>query len=183
MRQFSPTAALERELIDCVREHFTGEIKTVEALGGAWTDETLRTLLRVAPAIYVAFIGNSQSDLRDCVRQTWALFVSVNVLNGVRIEPERAFLIHDYLIRLLNNRRFNCAARAMRFAQSANLFSDLSAKRGLFVYGVYFTIDVPLPSDDGRHTIDNFVTYYHKFISVTPNWESLNTLPQDNNND
>lgn len=183
MNQLSPTAALEKELIDCIKNHFAGEIKTVEALGGAWTDETMRTLLKVAPAVYVAFIGNSPSDLRYCVKQTWALFVSVNVLNGVRIEPEKAFLIHDYLIKLLNNRRFNCAARAMRFAQSANLFSDLSAKRGLFVYGVYFTVDVPLPSDDEHHTIDNFVTYYHKFISVAPNWEFLNTLPQDDKDD
>jgi phage gp37-like protein len=183
MNKLSPTAALEKELIDCVKSHFVGEIKTVEALGGAWTDETMRTLLKVAPAVYVAFIGNSPSDLRNCVRQTWALFVSVNVLNGVRIEPEKAFLIHDYLIKLLNNRQFNCAARAMQFSQSANLFSDLSAKRGLFVYGLYFTIDMPLPADE-QHTIDDFITYYHKFLT-TPIWESINTLPQDkdNNND
>lgn len=182
MHQLSPTSALEKELIDCVKNHFKSEIKTVEALGGAWTDETMRTLLKVAPAIYVAFIGNTVSDLRNCVKQTWALFVSVNVLNGVRIEPEKAFLIHDYLIKLLNNRLFNCAARAMRFSQSANLFSDLSARRGLFVYGLYFTVDMPLPADIDEHSIDDFITYYHKFLT-TPRWESINILPQDENND
>lgn len=183
MKQLSPTAALEKELIDCVKIHFAGEIKTVEALGGAWTDETMRTLLKIAPAVYVAFIGNSPTDLRYCVKQTWALFISVNVLNGIRVEPEKAFLIHDYLIKLLNNRLFESAARAMQFSQSANLFSDLSAKRGLFVYGLYFTVDMPLPTDNEQHTIDDFITYYHKFISEIPNWESLNTLPRDNNND
>lgn len=185
MNQLSPTAALEKELINCIKTHFASELKTVEALGGAWTDETMRTLLKVAPAIYVAFIGNSPSDLRYCVRQTWALFVSVNVLNGIRIEPEKAFLIHDYLIKLLNNRLFNCAARAMQFSQSANLFSDLSAKRGLFVYGLYFTVDMPLPAEPAgveQHSIDDFITYYHKFLT-TPVWESINTLPQDENND
>lgn len=180
MKILCPTAAMEKSLIEHIKQYFKNEIKTVEPLGGAWTDETMRTLLKIAPAIYVAFIGNSPCELRYCTRQTWAVFVSVNVLNGARVEPQKAFAIHDYLIAILNEHRFACAAQAMKFSQSANLFSDLSAKRGLFVYGLYFTVAMPIPMnrDDEQDGLDDFITYYHKW-NTNPAWESFNLLPQD----
>lgn len=172
----SPTAMLEAELISRIKAKFGDELRTVEALSGAWTDETVKQLMRVAPAVYVAFIGNSESDLSYSVRQTWAIFASVDVLNGQRIEAQKAFAIHDYLVFILHNHLFSCSRRAMQFKESANLFSELAVKRGLFVYGLYFTIDMPFPAfdDDG---IDDFITYYHK-IKNDPDWESLNKLEQ-----
>lgn len=174
----SPTSELESALITRINEKFGKAFKTVEALGGAWTEETVKQLVRVAPAAYVAFIGNALSDLPYCVRQTWAVFISVDVLNGQRVEPKLAFAMHDYLISILHNHIFECASRGMQFNQSANLFSELAVRRGLFVYGLYFTVDMPFPAVSDFDSLDNFITYYHKILN-TPTWESINTLEHE----
>ena len=169
------TAAIEKELIDALKDFFKKDLKAVAPLGGAWNESTIRHVIKTAPAIYVAYIGSRRARQPSCVTATWALFISARTLNAMQ-DRANAYYIKDALIAFLHRRKLPGAASGFEYTQDANLYSETQAVNGMTVYGVYFDVLQPLPDSINSSEIGDFETYYHKF-KCDPEMESLNTLP------
>lgn len=175
------TEVVEKELIASLKAFFKTELKAVAPIGGAWNESTIKTIIKTAPAIYVAYIGARRSRFPNCVSATWALFISAKTLNAMQ-DRTSAYRIKDALIAFLHRRKLPSTVSGFEYTQDANLYSETQAHNGLVVYGVYFDVQQPLPPATDASEIDDFETYYHRF-ATDPVMESVNTLGKTNDKD
>ncbi|WP_140918658.1 phage protein Gp37 [Limnobaculum xujianqingii] len=171
------TAAIEQELISGIRTSFGKTLLKVDRLDGAWTEETIRLVTSVSPAVYVAWIGGRRDPRRGVIMGTWGLFSSASVLSGQRKDSVGAYDINDRLVAWLEGRQLTAACGAANFTQIANLYSKGAAKTGTVVCGLYFDIPQQMPSRIDEGDIGEFETYYHQWPQAdgAPVQDSFNT--------
>ncbi|MDF7670241.1 hypothetical protein PT276_03320 [Orbaceae bacterium ESL0721] len=164
----APTAEFEAALIAHIGAKFGQALPVVTTL------ESVKSIQDQVDGAYVTFIKSRHSELPNCCRQKWAVFMAL------KRESTEMKLLQDYLIAILHNQQFQPAKRAMQFLRSVNLTGEQATQQGRLLYGHYFTIDMPIISAVPEGSIDDFITYYHQW-NQTPKWESFNTLSGQTN--
>lgn len=171
------TAAIQNDLMTLIVQAFGKTLKKVDTLPGAWTENTVKTVVMTAPAVYVAWLGSRRDRRPNVVMSSWALFTSASTLSANRRDAIGAHDINDRLVGLLDGCRLPSACAGAEFTQAANLYTDTSARTGVVVCGLYFDIPHVMPNHVTEGDIGEFETYFHQWpvADGAPVQESFNT--------
>jgi len=155
----------EDALLEIAREKLGTHIREYDSVGGSWTVDMLRRALARAPAIYVAFVGSTDSanqpDHQD------ARFVLYVITASSRGESYRrrgdghtvgAYQILNALCPALRDRVVEDVG-TLKLKAVRNLFQEVLFDLGGTVYGI--EVSVPLDFIDAvdEQSLDDFITF------------------------
>lgn len=172
------TSDISDNLIAGINDLFGKTLRRIDTHPGQWSDSAVKLIINTYPAVYVAWMGSRQGEIRNTAISTWALFVSAQVLNGKQTDKPGIYQIVERLTGWLNNRRIEPAGM-FTLTQVANLWSDIQSNAGVAVYGLYFDAPQPLPEPVEVSSLDDFATHYQQWAQPdgTTEQEALIHLP------
>ncbi|EYU13610.1 DUF1834 family protein [Photorhabdus aegyptia] len=174
----SITSDISDALLAGIQQLFGKTLRKVDTHPGQWSDSAVKLIINTAPAVYVAWLGSRQGEIRHTAISTWGVFVSASVLNGKQTQVPGIYQIVERLTAWLNNRRIAPAGN-FTLTQVGNLWSDTQSQAGVAVYGLYFDAPQPLPDPVAIDDLDDYETHYQRWgqPSGTPEQEALIHLP------
>ncbi|PHM49350.1 DUF1834 family protein [Xenorhabdus miraniensis] len=172
------TSDISDSLIAGIKELFGGTLRKVDTHPGQWSDSAVKLIINTAPAVYVAWLGSRQGEIRHTAISSWGIFVSAKVLNGRQTHVLGIYQIVERLTGWLNRRRI-APAGTFTLTQVSNLWSDVQSAAGVSVYGLYFEAPQPLPDPIDPRGLDDYATHYQQWTQPdgTPEQEALIHLP------
>ncbi|MGE4406045.1 phage protein Gp37 [Pseudomonas sp.] len=164
--------AIEDDIIERVKGHFGAVLRTVDSVPGPLdSEETLKKMLRAAPAVFVLFAGGRNphpgKELVE-IRGRWVLY-AVTAHAGGQADRRRgdgrqigAYEIVERLVPLLSG---FCPAdeSALDLADVANLYSGTIDNQGVTIYAVNFGVRMDLADLPDVATLDDFLHLHTEF--------------------
>lgn len=158
--------AIEDDIIARVKGHFGAVLRTVDSVPGPLdSEETLKKMLRAAPAVFVLFAGGRNpepgKELVE-IRGRWVLY-AVTAHAGGQADRRRgdgrqigAYEIVERLVPLLSG---FCPAdeSALDLVDVANLYSGTIDNQGVTLYAVNFGVRMDLAALPDESTLDDFL--------------------------
>ncbi|CAM3282782.1 Mu-like prophage FluMu protein [Xenorhabdus nematophila ATCC 19061] len=172
------TSDISDRLTAGIKALFGNTLRRVDTHPGQWSDSAVKLVVNTAPAVYVAWLGSRQGEIRNTAISSWGIFVSAKVLNGRQTDVPGIYQIVERLTGWLNNRRI-APAGTFTLTQVTNLWSDTQSQAGVAVYGLYFDAPQPLPDPVDPTGLDDYATHYQQWAQPdgTPEQEALIPLP------
>jgi len=159
-------AAIEDDVIDRIKAHFGAALRSVDSIPGPLDNEdTLRKMLRAAPAVYVLFAGGrNQAPGKSPVelQGRWVLYVVTGHAGGQadrRRGDGRQIGAYDIVQRLVPLLSGFCPAdeSALDLVDVTNLYSGTIDSQGVTIYAATFGMRMDLSSLPDESTLDDFL--------------------------
>lgn len=159
-------AAIEDAIIDRVKGHFGGALRTVDSIPGPLdSEDTLRKMLRAAPAVFVLFGGGrNPTPGKNLVelQGRWVLYVVTGHAGGQsdrRRGDGRQIGAYDIVQRLAPLLCGFCPAdeSALNLEDVANLYSGTIDSQGVTLYAATFSMRMDLSALPDESTLDDFL--------------------------
>lgn len=166
-------ANVEDKLIAEIKAALTvgGQLKVrqVESLPGDWDADMLKRLLRLAPGVFVAFMGGPVNAGHAAqLDAQWAVIAITAHASGEAARRRGdsqeigAYEILETLIPRLHGLKI-AAEGTLNIVDVANLYSGQLDKQGVAVYAARFKILMALPLSLDEATLDAFETFDAKY--------------------
>ena len=181
---------IEDDIIARVKTHFGPVLRTADSVPGPLnSEETLKKMLRAAPAVFVLFAGGRNpapgKNLPE-IQGRWVLYI-VTAHAGGQADRRRgdgrqigAYEIIEQLVPLLDG---FCPANesALDLVDINNLYSGSIDNQGVALYALTFSVRMDLSALPDSSTLDDFLTAHVDYDinqDGTVDAQSDITLPQ-----
>lgn len=163
----SRLAAIETHLLALMRGAVTNHVRLCESLPGVWTEKTFKQVLRVVPAVYLAWDGGpAQRSAGDAVsiESRWFVYVVTSHASGERARRHGdataigAYELLELLVPLLHGQVVPDAG-AIAITGIDNVFSDDADAVAVAVYAIGFAMPLGFVFAPELATLSPFATF------------------------
>ncbi|EJG5056278.1 DUF1834 family protein, partial [Salmonella enterica] len=155
-------ADTETAYLDRIRSLFGNRLRKVDTHPGDWSEATLKKLMLLPPAVYVAWLGAGEPRTRNRMVSHWVFYVVGSMLNGR--ETNRIGLYQMVAVLLSGLVGFKAgSASPLAFEKASNLYSVAQGSSGVVLYALYFSCEEIIDPLTDISTLDDFLRHYETF--------------------
>jgi phage gp37-like protein len=142
------------------------KVRSVEALDGAWDENTLKAVLLLVPAVFIFWSGgrpvpNARTATMDA---EWIVYAVTSNASGAAARRRGdgkavgAYELVDTLVPLLHNCTID-GVGTLKFAGAECLFNGKIDKQGVCCYAISFTMTDSFPAEVDESALEPFETF------------------------